>query len=379
MAAFRLGRHHLLQPSRKKDLPAIVYDMGGAQAQLVSAAQLSFWARMRDLQLADVERAIDKKTLVKATCMRKTLFLLPARHLAMFVRGSTRRAEKEVQWARGKGVPERVLDAAIDAALGALDEPCTRPEIAERASRALGVRMSAVKGGGWGRQSKVAAVPVGHLVYPVVDFLHLAASRGVVCYGPRRGNEPTFVRADAWIPRWKDMPVEQAEGQLLRTYLRAFGPATPTDFSMWSGISLTGAREIWAREQAGFATVNVQGWEASVLRGDLDELEQAAFERPHVRLLPYFDSYMLGHREREHLMGVEHRGHVYRPQGWISPVVLVDGRAAAVWTHARDGDRLRVNVTKFIPLSRPVIAGLREQAQDLGRFLGAAKVDVRIN
>ena len=52
--------------------------------------------------------------------------------------------------------------------------------------------------------------------FRVVDLLHLAAARGVVCYGPDRDNQPTFVRADAWIPHWQDVPREQAEGALLR-------------------------------------------------------------------------------------------------------------------------------------------------------------------
>jgi hypothetical protein len=353
--------------------------MAGAQAQLLSAAQISLWSRVRDLRLAQVEEALRERLLVKASCMRRTLFLVPSEDLAIFVRGTARRAEKEIRWARGKGVPDRVLDAAIEAALGVLDQPLTRPEIAERVSRALDVRMRAIHGGGWGRQSKLAGVPVGKLTYPVVDLLHLAAARGVVCYGPRRGNEPTFVRADAWIPQWQDVPGEQAEGMLLRMYLRAFGPATATDFSLWTGISLTGAREIWAREEAGFATVNVQGWEAAVLREDLDELAQARFERPLVRLLPYFDVYLLGHKEREYLAAMEHRPKIYRPQGWITPVVLVDGRAVAVWEHARAGNRLRVKVAKFGSLSRRITASLRAEARDLGRFLGISDVEVQID
>jgi Winged helix DNA-binding domain len=311
--------------------------------------------------------------------MRRTLFLVPSEHLAIFVRGTARRAEKEIRWARGKGVPDRVIDRAIETALRVLDQPLTRPEIAERVSQALRVRMRAIHGGGWGRQSKLAGVPVGELIYPVVDLLHLVAARGVVCYGPRRGNEPTFVRADAWIPKWQDVPREQAEDMLLRTYLRAFGPATASDFSLWSGISLTEARAIWAREQSNLAPVNVQGWEANILREDLNQLTRAEFERPLVRLLPYFDVYLLAHREREHLAAMEHRPKIYRPQGWITPVVLVDGRAVAVWEHARAGNRLRVKVTKFGSLSRRITASLREEARDLGRFLGLPIVDVQIS
>jgi hypothetical protein len=310
--------------------------------------------------------------------MRRTLFLVPSEHLATFVRGSARRAEKEIRWARAKGVPDRVVDAAIDAALGALDQPLTRPEIADRVSRALGVRMQAIHGGGWGRRTKVAAVPVGELTYPVVDLLHLAAARGVVCYGPDRDNQPTFVRAEAWIPQWQDVAREQAEGTLLHEYLRAFGPATDADFALWTGMTLTDAREIWAREQANLAPVTVEGWVAAVLWEDLDDLAQATFERPLVRLVPYFDSYLLGHKEREHLVSLQHRPKVYRPQGWIAPVVLVDGRASAVWTHTRHGNRLSVKVSKFESLSRRISADIREEARDLGGFLGAPNVDIQI-
>jgi DNA glycosylase AlkZ-like len=378
VAAFRLARHHLLERAPRKALLSVIRDMTGAQAQLLSAAQISLWSRVRDLRIAHVEQALSERTLVKASCMRRTLFIVPSEHLAIFVRGTARRAEKEIRWARGKGVPDRVIDAAVNAALEVLDQPLTRREIAERVSRTLGVRMQAVHGGGWGRRSKVAAVPVGELTYPVVDLLHLAAAGGIVCYGPSRGNEPTFVRADVWIPKWQDVPREQAEGMLLRMYLRAFGPATAADFSLWTGISLTGAREIWGREEVGFASVNVEGWAAAVLREDLDELEQAEIERPLVRLLPYFDSFLLGHKERDHLVPMKYRPNVYRAQGWIAPVVLVDGRAVAVWGYTREGNRLRVQVTKFGSISRRITAGIREEARDLGRFLGTPNVDLHI-
>lgn len=378
VAAFRLRRHHLTERAATKALVSVAGDMAGAQAQLLSAAQMSLWARVRDLEIAHVEEAVRKRTLVKAACMRRTLFLLPSKDLAIFVRGTARCAEKEIRWARGKGVPDKAIDAAIEAALGALDEPLTRLEIAERACRTLGVPMRAYQGGGWGSNRNLAAVPVGKLTYPVVNLLHLSASRGVVCYGPLRGNELTFVRADAWIPKWKDLSREEAESLLLRRYLQAFGPASAADFAMWTGISLRDAREIWSREQSGFASVNVEGWAAGILRKDLEELTQAAFERPLTRLLPYFDTFLIGHKEREHLMPMKHRPQVYRPQGWIAPVVLVDGRVAGVWEQAREGTRLRVKVTKFGSLSRPIVAGIREEARDIARFLGSANVDIQI-
>jgi hypothetical protein len=187
------------------------------------------------------------------------------------------------------------------------------------------------------------------------------------------------VRADAWIPRWKDLPPEQAEEILLRKYLRAFGPATAADFALWTGMTISEARQIWARERAKLAAVLVEGWPADVLSEDLDELAQASFERPSVRLLPHFDTFLLGHKERGHLVSMQHRPHIYRPQGWIAPVVLVDGRVAATWEYTREGKKhLRVNVAKFGPISRGVSALIREEARDLSRFLGVPTVDVQI-
>ena len=75
---------------------------------------------------------------------------------------------------------------------------------------------------------------------------------------------------------------------------------------------------------------------------------------------------------------MEHQPKVYRAQGWITPVVLIDGRAAAVWEHAREGNRLHVKVTKFGSISRHITSGIREEARDLGRFLGTPNVEVQI-
>ena len=379
VAAFRLSRHHLSERAPKGTLTSVVRDMTGPQAQVLSAAQISLWARVRDLRVEDVESALGRdRTLVKAWAMRRTLFLLPSEDLAIFVRGSARRADKELRWVRGRGFSDRVIEGLIQATLDALDRPITRRELAERVSQALGTRMRASRHAGWGNRAKVPGVAVRGLTFPAGYLLHLAGARGVACSGPSRGNEPTFVRADAWIPGWRDVPREQAEPELLRRYLRAFGPATPSDFSLWAGMTLGDAREIWARIAAEIVPVTVNGWEAAVLRDDLPQLERSPMERPPVRLLPYFDSFLLGHREREHLVRTKDRGRVYRPQGWIAPVVLVEGRVAGVWAHASKGHRLRVRVTKLATMPGRIRAGIHEEARDLGRFLGYPNVDVRI-
>ena len=351
--------------------------MGGAQAQIVSAAHLSLWARVHSLRFEDVQTAVRERTLVKAWCMRRTLHLLPAEDLAVFIRGSARRAERELRWFRGKGVTDGVLDEVIGATLGALDRPLSARDLVDHVSRSLRMPVRTMRWGGWGSRAKIPGVAIGRFTVPARYLLHLAGARGVVCSGPALGTTPTFVRADAWIPRWRDLPPIEAERQLLRRYLRAFGPATPPDFAAWSGIRLSDARDLWVREAADIVAVNVEGWEAAILREDLRRLTAAASDPPPVRLLPYFDSYLLGHKERAHLVAVRDHKRVYRTEGWIAPVVLVDGRVTGIWGHTREGDRLRVGVTKFAGVSRRVAAGIRDEANRLGRFLGSRDVEVQ--
>jgi hypothetical protein len=118
---------------------------------------------------------------------------------------------------------------------------------------------------------------------------------------------------------------------------------------------------------------------AEVLREDLDELAQAGFEQPLVRLLPYFDTFLLGHKDKDHLVVMEHRLSVYRTQGWIAPVVLVNGRVVGVWEHSQERNRLYVKVSKFGPVSQRIIASIREEARELGRFLENPNIDVQIS
>jgi hypothetical protein len=375
--AFRLGRHHLVERASPRSLTTVVGDITGAQAQLLSAAQMSIWARVRDLTPEMVESALwNERSLTKAWCMRRTLFLVPSHELATFVRGSARRAEKEIRWILNRGVSERNLDRVLGATLTMLDRPVTRTQLAERVSRSLGLRLRWARGGGWGSQRKVACVQVGSVTCPVYFLLHLLGARAVFCSGPNQGNEPSFVRADRWLPAWTDLSPDRAEEQLLRKYLGAFGPATPSDFALWSGMRLTDAKGIWARQEAEVARVNIEGWPAWVLRQDLSPLQEASLSESSVRMLPFFDSFLLGHTEREHLVPKAHHLRVYRPQGWVAPVVLVDGRVKGVWSYVCKGERLRVGLDLFGSVPRALSATIREESRDLARFLGCSEVQV---
>ena len=148
VAAFRLSRHHLGDRAPPNSLASVAGDIGGAQAQLLLAGQMSLWARVGKVTVLDLDAAIWKRrTLVKAWCMRRTMFLVPSEDLALFVRGSALRAEREIRWVLGRGVPKEKLEELVGAVLKALDEPITQTALAVRVSKSMGYKVRYKAGG----------------------------------------------------------------------------------------------------------------------------------------------------------------------------------------------------------------------------------------
>jgi winged helix DNA-binding protein len=375
VAAFRLSRHHLSKRDSSASMTSVVADMGGAQSQVLSAAQMSIWPRFKRARISDVDSAIWKDhSLARAWAMRRTMFLLPSDQLAIFVRGTTRRAGYHFRWALSLIGSKQKLDKLLDQVLEALTEPRTRSDLAEVLNKSHGYKLKTKAGGGWGNKRPVPWVQVERASIPVGQLLHVIGARDVIVSGPGDSNESTYVRADKWIPQWKDLPVERAERELLVKYLRTFGPSTLQDFALWAGLYVRDAKEIWSREAQNMAPVDVEGWKANILQSDLTELEKASLAKPVVNLLPYFDSFLLGHKSHRNIVDEQNRKKVYRNQGWVSPVVLVDGRAQGVWSHQQNKNDLTIRITPFSKISNSVSSRIREEASDLGRFLECPNV-----
>ena len=379
VAAFRLSRHHLSNRVPPSALTSAVADIVGAQAQVLLAAQMSIWARVKGAGLRDVDSAIWKdRSLVRAWAMRRTMFVLPAEELAMFVRGTTRRAAYGLRYALSRIGSKAELDKLLDAVLEALREPRTRSDLAEILRKSLGYKLKTKAGGGWGNKRPVPWVEVGRASLPVGWLLHLIGARDVICSGPGDGNEASYVRADSWISHWKDLSVAEAEKRLVVRYLEAFGPATLQDFALWAGMYVRDAKEIWSHVVDKLVPVNVEGWKANILRSDLSELKEASIEKPIARLLPYFDCFLLGHKSHSNIVDERNRKKIYRNQGWVSPVVLVNGQAEGVWSHVQKRDRLEITILPFNKLSPGICSRLKEEASDLGRFLECTSVNTKI-
>ena len=377
--AFRMARHRLDRPLPKSRLTQAVADACGIQAQVMAAAQLALRARERGLTLDDVERALWRdRTLARIWCMRGTVHLVPSDELAVYARGtSTRQMARVEHWLKRAGGTLASADRLLGAAAAAMDRPRTRAEIAAHIRDSLGIPIEKRGSGGWGNPKEVPGFRVGRSIVTVPDLAFIASYRVQACFGPDQGQGTTFVRPDRWIPHCHDLPLEEAEDALLRRYLRAFGPTTVHDFAAWSILAVGRAKAIWSRVEGELAPVTLDGRTAWVLRGDLPAVRRAKMDGRSVRLLPYFDSFLMGHRGRDHLVDAVHYKRIYRPAGWVYPAVLADGRVAGEWAYDRAGRRLRVSVRPYVAFDSETKDLVRREADDIARFLGLPEARVR--
>jgi hypothetical protein len=345
-AAFRLARNHLTARAPPGSLVEVARQIGGLHAQVMSSADLSLWTRIRGHRPEDLPRALwEERTLVKTWLMRGTLHLVPAEDLPVYCAALDLRGQYQGAWLRYFDVTARDMERLIDVIGESLNEPQSRRELIGAVKARLGARMANNLESGWG------------------GFLKPAARRGVLCFGPSEGQTVTFVRPDAWLAQWRAVEPEEAQAELLRRFLGAYGPATRHDFMEWAGGG-TGRRlrPAWDLITSELAEVEPKRF---LLTRDVEAFERARASRV-VRLLPAFDPFLLPRQTRPYLVrSDEEYDRIYRPQGWITPVVLHGGRAVALWPWKRRGAKLAIELE---PLdSRPV--SVEREAAALARYL----------
>jgi len=130
------------------------------------------------------------------------------------------------------------------------------------------------------------------------------------------------------------------------------------------------ARQWIAALGAEVSRIELGGVQCWMLAADVHEASELPPQRS-VRLIPAFDQYVIGaSRHAEHLLLGALRGRVYRPQGWISPVLLVNGLMHGVWRHQIKGSRIEVLVEPFVKMPRWVRNAAEQEAERLAMFLG---------
>ena len=359
-AAWRVRRHHLDRRAPAGSMLAVASRLCGLHAQVMSSAELTVWARVNKLERGAVQRALwEDRTLVKTWAMRGTLHLLPADELPLWHAAlrTSRHYLRPAAWKNYFGITMEELDRVTEAIGEALDgRVLTREELVREVARLTGSAAIA---------SKVAESSWGTILKP-------AAFTGRLCFGPSVGQRVRFTRPDTWLCGARTaIDSKDAPTAVTRRFLEAYGPATDRDLARWWNGGRVAARQWIASLGEEVTRVEVEGLEAWMLAADARKARQLAPVRS-VRLLPGFDQYVVAAScYVEHLLPGVLRNRVFRQQGWISPVLLVNGLMHGVWRHEIKGSRVEVVIEPFVKAPVWVRRAAEEEAERLAAYFGS--------
>jgi hypothetical protein len=337
----------LLHRPRRRSPADLVRHLVGVQSQVLSAAGLALRARTEGLTPGRVDRArLDERSIVLTWAMRGTLHLVAAEDFGWLIplvaEPSVANAHRRL---KQLGVPADQPKRAMRLIERMLERegPLTRSEIADGLKR---------------HHIRTEGQAIAHLVW-------LDASRGIICHGPDRGRHRSFVLIRDWLGEQSALNPDEALSELAVRYLRAHGPAAPEDLAFWSGLRLGDAKRAWkAIEDRLVEVETVQGDQWSL------RSQKAGAQSSVVRLLPSFDEYLLGWKDRQPAVATVHWKNVNRDGGWLYPTILVDGRLVGTWSTEATPKGFRLQVRPFSGLTPAAHRGVRAETKDLARFLG---------
>jgi hypothetical protein len=295
--------------------------MVGLHAQVMSSAELQAAARVDGLRATDVREALwERRSLVKTWAFRQTLHLLTADDLAEFV-VAARSLERwhTPAWLKYFKMTEQEVADVLEAIGNVLgDRPMTRVELVDAVvARVRRPHLRDEMLTGWG------------------TFLGPAAQRGKLIFGPSDGRNVAFVDPSDWLGRTiasgaDAQTTEQARARMIGRYLAAFPGSSREMIGRWWG-GRTAVTKALQLVPVPLVEVDVEGTRGLVRADDAEALAAPSQEH-EARLLPGFDPFTneLPRRVDSVLTPTDHDA-VHRTAGWVTPVVVIDGRIGGTW------------------------------------------------
>ena len=310
----------------------VVRWMGALQAQAYGQGVWAIGQRTHAATLAQVEQAIAERRILLTWPLRGTLHVVPA---------------EDARWMLRISEPRTRSSAARRLAQLGLDETILE--------RCMTLFYDALHGGTWltrvGMMTilEEAGIPTtGQRGYHI---LWQAAQRGLICLGPMEGTQQTVVLLDAWVPASRDLSREEAVAELARRYFSSHGPASVRDFAGWAGLTLTEARSGLdaVRSDLVSRTIDTTDYWMSTAVAD-----SPVTDAPSVVLLPGFDEYVLGYKDRSAVLAPEHASKIVPGNnGIFLPALVAGGHIVGTWTRRRTTTALGLTLRPFAPLAAP--------------------------
>jgi hypothetical protein len=192
------------------------------------------------------------------------------------------------------------------------------------------------------------------------------AQEGVICFGARKGKQPTFVLLDEWVPPAKMLQRDEALAKLAQRYFTSHGPATLQDFAWWSGLAMADAKvslEMVA-SRLEHTVIHDRTYWFSTSTPSAKNRSRTAY------LLSNYDEYIVGYRDRSAIFDAS-RAHTLDPRGNIlfSHTLVVNGQVVGAWKRTLKKRSAVITVNFVTPLSKAENRAIAAAADRYGAFL----------
>jgi hypothetical protein len=201
-----------------------------------------------------------------------------------------------------------------------------------------------------------------------MELAHIAMHaelEGVICSGPRRGNQFSYALLAERAPAARPLPRDEAIAELTRRYFRSHGPATIRDFVWWSGLRTPDARR-------GLEMIRARPHDVDGLRyWTVGTLARGVSSRKTtVHLLPVYDEYLVAYRDHHA---------VPRPAytiGNLQHALVIGGQVAGTWRTIPGSKGFVVDART---LRRLTVVERRALVQAVERYRSFLKVPVSLS
>lgn len=190
---------------------------------------------------------------------------------------------------------------------------------------------------------------------------------GIICSGRRGGNQFTYALMDERVPPAKSLNKKEALAELATRYFTSRGPATTKDFSTWSGLSVTEAKEGVGMLTSKFIKekINEQEYIFIPTSWDMNNKIQTSF------LMPDYDEYGMGYKDRSAIFNTKLDLSLFKNDNPIfNRMIIIDGKIEGTWKRVIKNNTVAIETVPFSPLSKAKQQALTKSIKKYCLFVG---------
>jgi hypothetical protein len=326
----------------------VVAWLGAVQAQDYLGALWAVGLRTHAATEPTIEQALAERTIVRTWPMRGTIHFVAAADVRWMLELL---APRVVQRSRGRraqlGLDETIIAASAEVITKALQGGKQLPRntlyhLLEQANIATGSSRG-------------------------LHILGRLAHDRLLCFGARSDKQPTFALFDEWVPSAQSLPRDEALATLTLRYFTGHGPATVQDLMWWSGLTT-------AEVKAGLAAV-LERLGHEVIDGQTYYFAQnqptAATPPPDAFLLPPFDEFLVGYRNRSAVLDPRYNTLVVPGgNGIFNPIIVIGGCVVGTWKRVFKKERVILTFNPFTAFSEAQSQSIAAAAERYAGFVG---------